>query len=77
MPDDQIDHAFVKLHKRWQETLDAMVADGVSYQDAAESMLTTALAAKLRAEGSLQLARSLLFIGNGLARLDAEPQQLH
>jgi hypothetical protein len=79
---DKIDQAFIGLHQRWQETLAAMMLeDAASQKDCFESMLTVALAAKLRAEGTVQVARALLFIGNGLTKIAAEtkdwPHQLH
>lgn len=72
MPEDQIDHAYVALHKTWQEHISVMIANGSSYEQAAESMLTVALAAKVQIDGSFETARSLYVLGMGLAGLVGE-----
>lgn len=66
------------LYQQFQTQLNAVIAAGTPYPDAAEIMLTVALAAKVQADGAQQTARQLLLVTMGLAQsLRDNPQVLN
>jgi hypothetical protein len=64
------------LHSAWQERLNTMITAGTSYADAAQAMLTVAVAGVVQADGVHEAARQMAVVAGFLARADAERQEV-